>query len=152
MNNKAINNFKVLLTLKGNESRYAKSVVKKFGEIKNISFVGVVAHETLHKLYAQSDCLIFPSRLETWGLPISEFSLLNKPMLLANLPYAYNTSAGSKKVAFFDPFDGEQLATLMERIIKNDFSFLKEVPSPVIEKPATKTWEETIDFILNNGA
>ena len=35
------------------------------------------------------DFLIFPSLLETWGLPISEFEQTNKKMILANLPYAF---------------------------------------------------------------
>ena len=34
------------------------------------------------------------------GLPISEFSEFNKPMLLADLSYAQETAAGSEQVAF----------------------------------------------------
>lgn len=146
---KGLNNFQITLTMKGNESRYAKSVYKKYNILDNISFIGVIPKADLLQLYAQSDCLIFPSRLETWGLPISEFSVYGKPMLLADLPYAHNTAGGSKKTAFFNPYDASQLADMMGRIINNDLSFLNEIPLPEIGQPYTKSWEETINLILN---
>ena len=147
---RGISSHDIILTLKGNENRYAKSIVNNFGEFDNISFVGVVTPAILKDLYNRVDCLIFPSRLETWGLPISEFSLYNKPMLLADLPYAHNTAAGSKFVEFFNPNNAVQLANSMERLINNDFSFLKTVPVPLIEKPLSHSWEETIKLIIND--
>lgn len=146
---RGLNNFNITLTMKGDESRYAKSVYKKYSILKNISFIGVIPKADLLQLFAQSDCLIFPSRLETWGLPISEFSVYGKPMLLADLPYAHNTASGSKQTAFFNPYDADQLANMMEKIIKNDLSFLNEIPQPEIQPPHTKSWEETINLILN---
>lgn len=65
-----------------------------------IDFIGFVDKKTLFEYYELSSCMIFPSKIETWGLPISEFSEFNKPMLLADLPYAHDTAAGSSKVAF----------------------------------------------------
>ena len=54
----------------------------------------------MYEKYNKIDCLIFPSKLETWGLPISEFMAFDKPMLIADLPYAHETAAGAKYVAF----------------------------------------------------
>jgi glycosyltransferase involved in cell wall biosynthesis len=149
--NRGITDHNIVLTLKGDESRYAKSIVRKYRvSNENISFIGVVSPDKLNELYNLSDCLIFPSRLETWGLPISEFSVYNKPMLIADLPYAHNTAAGSKYVAFFNPHSATQLAAYMEKIITNDFSFLKEVSIPKIENPHSFSWEETINLITND--
>jgi glycosyltransferase involved in cell wall biosynthesis len=141
---------KIVLTLSGKENRYAKNIREKFGKYENISFVGVVQPATLDLLYKEADCLIFPSRLETWGLAISEFSLYNKPMLIADLPYAHNTAAGSKYVAFFNPYDANMLADYMQKIITNDFSFLEEVAATIIDKPFSHSWVETIKIIIND--
>jgi glycosyltransferase involved in cell wall biosynthesis len=145
-----VNDFSIILTLLGNENRYAKSIFRKYGHMKNIVFKGIVNSETLSSYYKDCDCLIFPSRLETWGLPISEFSVYDKPMLLADLPYAHNTSAGSNKVAFFDPNNPNKLAVYMKKIIEEDYSFLKQVEKQSIEEPYTHSWEETIQYLINN--
>lgn len=148
---RGLKDFKIYLTLRGNESRYARDIVKRYGSMENISFIGVVPLEMLKTYYAKCDCLIFPSRLETWGLPISEFSAYNKPMLLADLPYAHNTAAGSNKVAFFDPYDPLELAGYMEKILKRDYTFLHQASNPLIDKPYTSSWEETINLLLNRS-
>jgi hypothetical protein len=148
--NRGLSDHRIVLTLKGDENRYTKSILRKYGNMTNILFIGVVTHSKLNKLYTMSDCLIFPSRLETWGLPISEFSVYDKPMLLADLPYAHNTAMGSKKVAFFNPYDAFQLAGYMEKIILNDLSFLEKVNNPIIDKPQTFSWAETISFALSD--
>lgn len=139
----------IVLTLKGNESRYAKSIYRKYSAMKNISFLGVVASDVIVDLYEKCDCLIFPSRLETWGLAISEFSVYNKPMLIADFPYARNTAEGSKYVKFFNAYSPIELADYMERIIKNDLTFLNEVSVSETDKPNSFSWEETVNIIIN---
>src|SRR5690606_29875052 len=97
-------NFKVKITVSGNENRYAEWLYKRWGQSGNsVQWIGFQNREMLFDHYEEADCLIFPSKIETWRLPISEFSTLNRPMLLADLPYAHDTAAGSKQVAFFDP-------------------------------------------------
>ena len=55
--------------------------------------------------YAKADCLLFPSKLETWGIPISEFQQTGKPMLVIDLPYAHETVGSYHAVSFFPPGD-----------------------------------------------
>ena len=62
--------------------------------------------------------MVFPSKLETWGLPISEAKRYNKPLLLANLPYAHETVGNYDKVSFFPANDASALADLMQEIIE----------------------------------
>jgi hypothetical protein len=71
-------------------------------------------------------------------------------MLLADLPYAHNTAAGSAKVSFFNPYSALELASQMEMIIKNDLSFLKPVPKNEVRQPYVTSWEELILLMLNN--
>ena len=142
--------FKVILTISGTENRYARWLYKRWGNVRSIDFAGFMSKERLYGTYAQTDCLIFPSRVETWGLPISEFAAYGKPMLLADLPYAHETAAGSRQTAFFHPGKPEELKEQMKRLVKGDTSFLQVIPENDIPQPVTRTWEELFDLLCGN--
>lgn len=137
-----VTGFKVLITVAGTENKYARWLYKKWGKsAPSIQWIGFQSRETLFRYYAQSHCLVFPSKAETWGLPISEFSTLKKPMLLADMPYAHETAAGSKQVAFFKPDDPSTLADQMRKLIQGDCSSLCAVSQQEYENPVTDSWE-----------
>ena len=143
-----VSNFKVYLTVKGQENEYAKWLFKNWGHLSALNFVGFMDRSALFGYYAICNCLIFPSKVETWGLPISEFSTFQKPMLLADLPYAYETAGGTEDVAFFDPDRPEILAWQMRQLVHGDVSFLRTVPSQPIEAPVAHSWNELFHILL----
>ena len=104
--------FKVVLTIAGTENRYARWVRKHWGDVDSIEFKGLMPKEKLFGYYKAATCFVFPSRVETWGLPITEYKLLNGGrMLLADLPYAHETSEGGGE--FFPATDAPKLKALM---------------------------------------
>ena len=104
--------FKVVLTIAGTENRYARWVKKHWGDVSSIEFKGLMPKEKLFGYYRAASCFIFPSRVETWGLPITEYMILNGGrMLLADLPYAHETSEGRGE--FFPATDARKLKELM---------------------------------------
>ena len=108
--------FKVVLSISGNENRYARWIHKKWGAIESIEFAGYMSREDLFGLYKAADVFVFPSRVETWGLPISEFMAMTEgkgAMLLADLPYAHGVSADAQQVRFFPVRDADTLKRLM---------------------------------------
>lgn len=115
--------YQVYITLAGDENRYAKALYKKYKNIKSIQWIGVQEREKLFNLYSISDCMIFPSKLETWGLPISEFRTTEKSILLADLPYAHETIGEYKKVSFFEPDNTQQLAEKMIKLINGEMVY-----------------------------
>lgn len=144
--------FKVTLTLSGTENRYARWLYKRWGNVRSIDFAGFMSKEKLYDTYAGTDCLLFPSRVETWGLPISEFAAFGKPMLLADLPYAHETAAGSGRTAFFNPEKPEELKEQMKRLVEGDTSFLKALPETDIPQPVTRTWEELFKLLCGEAS
>lgn len=92
--------FEMRLTIDGGENRYAAALVKRYANVPGISFIGRQPYAAMAKQYDECDCLIFPSRSETWGLPISEAKALCKPILAADLPYAHETVSNYDKVCF----------------------------------------------------
>ena len=142
------NKFKVTLTLKGNENKYAQMLYGKWKSVNSIHFAGYMSKDELFSNYEQADCLIFPSRIETWGLPISEFMAYNKPMLLADLLYAHETSTGSSYTAFFHPYDAEELKNKMKSLINGDYSDLKPIEKKSTEYPFANNWKELFQILL----
>lgn len=140
--------FKVILTLSGVENKYTQWLYKEWGKTESLEFAGFMDRKRLYRTYAQADCLVFPSKVETWGLPISEYAEFGKPMLLADLPYAHETAAGSKQTAFFAPDDMKKLKEYMKQLVSHDTAFLFAVPQQNIKMPKTSTWEELFNMLL----
>lgn len=103
-------NIEFLLTIDGTENRYAKKIVESAKNLTNVKFLGLLTKKEVDNYYRETDALVFPSLLETWGLPITEFAIYNKPIILANLDYAKETSAGLGKLFFFEPTSSKELA------------------------------------------
>ncbi len=142
-----INNFIVELTINGFENKYSRDLLKKYNGIKNIKWLGFLKREDLYEHYSKSNCLIFPSKLETWGLPVSEYKATGKPIVLADLPYAHETIGSYDKVAFFDCDNGKELADIMKCLILGK-KILKKVKSEDIKEPYVSNWKSFWDFIL----
>lgn len=149
LNKRGVDGFEVILTIDGSENKYAEWLLSKYRGIKNVHFEGLIPYEKIEGYYQQTDCLIFPSKLETWGLAISEFKKYNRPMLLVDLPYAYETSNGAEKVCHFDPFDAKELADKMEKTISGDNSiFVPQKDVPIIP-PFARDFEQLFDILLS---
>lgn len=144
--------FKVVLTLDGTENSYANHICQEYSFLKTVCFCGLLSKEQVHLLYEETNCLIFPSKLETWGLPISEFTVYKRPMLIADLPYAYETALGAEKVSFFNPDNPIELAQRMKEIVEGQFSAFKAVPTQKDDEQTVYSWNKLFDKILNEKA
>ena len=142
--------FRVVLTVNGTENRYTAWLRKHWGDVQSIDFHGFMSKEELYSYYGKAACLVFPSRVETWGLPISEFKPTGKPMLLANLPYARESAAGAAVVSFFDINDTEDLAHQMELVIRRKISNIGRIFPRTPESPYAPDWETVFKLLLED--
>jgi len=143
-----VNNFEVLLTFNETENRYTKKIADICRPLKNISFIGFLNREELYKTYHNCDCLLFPSKIESWGLPVSEAKALGKPILIADLPYAKETVGKYGRVKFFDPDNAIRLYEIMNRFIAGALVY-DETEDVKYKEPFTKNWEELIKCIFS---
>jgi len=142
--------FRVVLTLDGTENRYSRWLYRRWGNVDSISFNGFLSKSDLYKTYSEASCLVFPSRSETWGLPISEFAKTDGPMILADLPYARETAAGSQRVAFTSVDDAGVLAALMEEVIDGAFSSFRPVRPINVGQPYAPSWDSLFKYLLED--
>ncbi len=145
-----INNVNIILTIDGSENKYSKYLLKKYSNLNNITFIGLLPRKKVEELYGSVDCLIFPSKLETWGLPLSEFKPYFKPMLVADLPYAHESSALASFVRFFNPDDSQELAKYMEDLAAGRTDICKRVPGVDEVQPHSSSWSGLFNILLKS--
>lgn len=146
-----IGRFRTIITVRGDENKYARWLHAHWGHVSSLTFAGLMDRSTLYAHYALSDCLVFPSRIETWGLPISEYMGLrgdNGQLLLADLPYAHETSAGATQVAFFPPTDATALTGMMQRAFERDASLMAPNPTTCPPAPYAESWETLFQMLI----
>jgi len=141
--------FEMVITIDGAENKYARYIEKYSEGLNSLKFIGRISRDEVFEWYEKSDCLIFPSKLETWGLPITEFKTFNKPMLVANLPYAYETVGDYDQVNFFDTDNAQQLADMMMAIIDGSKQFMGN-KAIEIAQPCTENWSELFSVLLSD--
>lgn len=139
-------NFFIILTLDGSENQYAKDIVKKYGSIEQLKFVGILQREELFEYYRKVNCLLFPSKLETWGLPISEFKVFQKSMILIDLPYTHETLGKYEKVNFFSKLD--ELTKFMIDELRGEKSYQGNEKVEIMQ-PYAQSWQELFEILLN---
>lgn len=143
-----IKQFRAILTLNGLENKYAQWVYTTYRKLETVQFEGIIPADRMGEYYEKADALIFPSKLETWGLPISEFMAYQKPILAADLTYAHETAAGSTQTAFFNPDNAMELAFLMKKAINKDYDLFKKVPVKPVESPCAHDFSELFQLII----
>lgn len=141
--------WEIILTIDGTENFYSKDIYTKYSHIDNIKFIGLQNRENMIELYNNAECLIFPSKLETWGLPISEFKSSSKKMILSDLPYAKETSNGATQVCFFNPNDENILADIMFNVINEDYNQFNKNEIKNINQPFFLNWNDLLQYLIS---
>jgi glycosyltransferase involved in cell wall biosynthesis len=112
---RGIENYRLILTLKGDENKSINSIRDTIIKDKlPIEFIGSIPIEKVYDYYSKST-LIFPSYLETFGLPLLEAKMHNTPILASNCEFSHEILDTYDNVSFFDPFNSKELSILMER-------------------------------------
>jgi glycosyltransferase involved in cell wall biosynthesis len=107
----------VPLVCTGGQTGHYERLRERVGELglaETVSFPGFVSPLRLRCLYEMARALVFPSRFEGWGMPVSEaFS--------AGVPVACSSATGLPEVAgdaalIFDPEEPDQIADCIWRL------------------------------------
>lgn len=109
--------YRVIWTVTGEENEGMKKLKAEAEEKQlSIEFIGPVPRTQLFEQYASS-ILVFPSYIETIGLPLLEARSVGAPILAADCLYARDGVGDYEKAEFFETFDSEALSRLMKQKI-----------------------------------
>ncbi len=128
--NKGINDFKVTLTINDNQSPYQNEIIKS-AEGLPIEFIDAVTYADIWDYYSRT-ILLFPSYLETCGLPMLEAKYANGRILASDMPFSHEALDGYENADFFRYDDAHQLAQKMEKEL--NYSAYRNVENVAISK------------------
>lgn len=115
---KGYESYEVIWTVTGEENEGIRGIRKEAEERKlPIQFRGPMTRRALFDLYASS-VLVFPSYIETIGLPLMEARSAGAWILAADCLYARDLVGDYERAAFFGMFDSEKLSRMMEKWLK----------------------------------
>tara|TARA_B100000949_G_scaffold235250_1_gene257307 strand:- start:4368 stop:4814 length:447 start_codon:yes stop_codon:yes gene_type:complete len=89
-------------TLNHHESMHIQSLVKQLHLTRYVHFVGTLNALEMAAYYRGCTGLLFPSYIESFGLPLLEAAQLAKPMVVLNEPYAWEVIGDYAGAIFAD--------------------------------------------------
>lgn len=105
------------LVCTGAEGPSAARLVQRSADLglgERVHWLGFVTQSTLHALHQRSLALVFPSRFEGWGMPVTDSLAAGIPVACSNLPMLREI-AGSAAL-YFDPDDSAGMSACMRRL------------------------------------
>lgn len=115
--------FNVNFTLRGDENEHIKALYERVQELKlPIKFIGAIEREKVFEYYAKS-ILIFPSYVETFGLPLLESKLHKGIIFASDTLFAHEILDGYPNAYYFNCFNSEELKNLMQKLLDGDISY-----------------------------
>ena len=131
----------IIFTIDGSEGKYFASLIDEYGECDVLHFIGRQTRERIFELYKECDAMLFPSRLESWGLPLSEFMYTGKPILAADLPYAHEVLDGYSRVFYVDAVDVDMWVVSIQKLVSGKLDFV-QAPRCIPDEPYARNWQE----------
>jgi glycosyltransferase involved in cell wall biosynthesis len=101
--------------------------------------VGRVSKERTIEFFYKSRALFFPSLEESFGLPIAEAAQLGCPVLISDLPYAYDVISNP---VTFNPLDIEDMERVMRDFLDGKYDGIQQ--EAILENKI----DELINFFL----
>lgn len=108
LNSKGIKNFHVKLTINSN--------VKNSKSNRNIIYLGHIERKKVFEMY-EKNVLIFPSYIESFGLPLIEAATKGDLILAADTDFSRELLNGYDNVYYFKYDDAVHLAELMQNVM-----------------------------------
>lgn len=130
-----VTGFNVDFTIEPGESTITKP--------NQINCVGTQPRSTILSWYRKK-IMLFPSYIETFGMPLAEARMLNGIVFAAKTPFACEILDEYPNAYFFDPFKPEELTSLMRRAISGELHVHNERISEVKEE---NSWSILIDTL-----
>ena len=89
--------------------------------------------------------MLFPSYLETFGLPVLEAKNMKAIVFASDMPFCHEILDGYENAYFYKIDDKEKLASYMKGVILGELKYV-----PPQEKPVEKEKKTVIECIFDN--
>jgi len=133
-------------TCKPNDNRVTKyyyRLCKKLSVDERIEWKGYLNKDKMLREYIESDIVLFPSKLETFGLPLIEAASLGKPVFVLDKPYAHDVLEGYGGVRYLEDEPARWAEKLEETLVTRKLHFEQFVNYD------SGGWSRFVNLIIN---
>jgi glycosyltransferase involved in cell wall biosynthesis len=116
------------------------ALIKELDLEAKVSFTGYVPNEDLPALYSGASLFVFPSLYEGFGIPVVEAMACGVPVVLSDAPAL--PEVGGDAALYFDPYDVEELTSIMHSILTNT-SLHATLVEKSLKRSLLFSWEKT---------
>ena len=96
LNSKDISHIKIHITINEEDDLSLITAIRNNNLNNNFIFLGRISYKNMLKYYNSCQLVVFPSYLETFGLPLLEAASFGKPLLVANEKYSHEVVSNYK--------------------------------------------------------
>ena len=136
-------NFRPFLVCSGSTNDYFPTIRRKMKRLKlasQVKFIGFISPLELQCLYRLCRFMIFPSKYEGWGLPVTEAMRIGVPLACSKLTIL-KEHAGSASL-FFDPDQPQEIANTIYRLW-TDAALREKLSAQGQQIAARFSWQKT---------
>lgn len=109
----------------------------------HVHCVGRLPYDEVVAHYHRST-LLFPSYIETFGYPLAEARQAGTIVLASDTAFSREVLEGYENAYFFDPFRPQELADLMEQVIRGNI-VRRDVPA--VQAASQDSWAQVMDIV-----
>lgn len=141
-NPELLKHLRIHLTLNKEEAYSITEVIIKKGLEQNFIFHGTIPHNELISMLKSAMALLFPSRIETIGLPLIEAAALGRRILTSNLPYAHQVLKNYEGAIYINSAEYEAWAMAIKAECDNEPREFQRMVMPL-----QSSWEEFFSIV-----
>lgn len=120
-----IEDYEVIFTFTKENGKYASYLFDYAkGKGLNVIFGGSKPRKEIFDLYSKS-VMIFPSYVESFGLPLLEARISGSPILAGKMPFCQEILEEYQNVMYYELEDAKTLAEYMKKCINDEFLYHK---------------------------
>jgi glycosyltransferase involved in cell wall biosynthesis len=128
----------------GDEKDNLKKLAKELNIYDKVNFLGHKQREDIVKYYKESDVFVFPTRMDCFGLVITEAMCAGLPVIVSKYADgAYDLIEEGENGFIVDPFDSAQFKERIEFLLSD---------ANIARKMGTRSLERVKNFSVENGA
>jgi glycosyltransferase involved in cell wall biosynthesis len=139
-----VDKIRIHLTFKKEDNKFLYAEILRCGLDAQFVMHGTLKYDILLSMYKSCRALLFPSYIETLGVPLLEAAKFGKPILASDCPYSHETILGYKGVQYISIDDTEKWARAIADICEEAKIY------SCYERQNNSSWADLFGLIRNN--